>query len=307
VPQNAQSDRLSTSSAQNGDLGQHLRSGPTPSVDWAAIGEGASAQLHPLLSYGLRDMFLSAVAVGNQSPYHSRQPNSLFPRVKQPRQPAPVFQNPAQTRIYLDVFLDNVQKCLPILSIADLEVYTSTGHEDVTAAGSPITRMTLALGAMLRPGGDPVSNYHAVQLLEGALHDVGMVETDAQTLRLFILVTLFSLFHSAAGSTWHLLGLTVQVAVALGLNHRQTGRAQTLQTPEDSERDGLFWTVYILDRYENPHNLLQMLPPPLASIDRPLDSSPYPLAGRWASTMRISALKYVSCHCLLLCKLSAMW
>ncbi|KAH6679900.1 hypothetical protein F5X68DRAFT_244807 [Plectosphaerella plurivora] len=211
----------------------------TESFDWAAIGEGDSARLHPILSYSLGDMFWAAVAVDNKSPYHSAQPNSLIPRTRHRRPPGSAFQdqNPSLAKTYLDAFLTTVQPCLPILSPAETAV-----------AESPAAQMSMALGAMHRPGGDPVSQYHAVHLLEGALDAIGNVQTDLRTLRLFVLVTLFSLFHCAAGSTWHLHGLTLQVAVALGLHHRPVRRAQHMQTPEDLEKESLFWVAYVLDR-----------------------------------------------------------
>lgn len=218
---------------------QELDNPRTQSFDWAVIGECDSARLHPLLSYGLGDMFWTAVAVDNKSPYHSRQPNSLVPRIRHRRSPSLAFQqqDPSLARTYFDVFLTTVQPCLPILS-----------PDETAVAESPATHMSMALGAMLQPAGDPVSQYHAIHLLEGALDAIGTIETDLRTLQLFVLFTLFSLFHCAAGSTWHLLGLTLQVAVALGLHHKRVERAQPQLTSEDEEKDRLFWVAYILDR-----------------------------------------------------------
>lgn len=218
-----------------------LRDGP--SFDWTSIGEGDSNRLHPTFAYGLGYMFQSAVAVDNRFPYHSRQRNLLFPRVRRDQAPGSSQENPlAQT--YLDTFLGTVQECLPILQEADIALFRTivTGAAHVE---SSVFQMTLAIGAMLTPGNDPVSSYHAIDFFGAAMNTCNPTTPDLQTLQIFLLVTIFSLFHSAAGSTWHLLGLAVQVAVALGLHHKQGAQAQL---PDQIHRENLFWTVYVLDR-----------------------------------------------------------
>ncbi len=213
-----------------------------PSFDWTSIGEGDSNRLHPTFAYGLDHMFRSAVAVDNGFPYHSRQRNLLFPGAWRDRASGSSQSHPFAST-YLQTFLDSVQRCLPVFSDADLLRFKAADGSDEHPVGDPTFEMALAIGAVLTPGNEAISSYHALEFFGAALRQANPASLDVQTLQLFILVTIFSLFHSAAGSTWHLLGLATQVAVALGLHHKQGA-----QLPDHRHRQNLFWIVYVLDR-----------------------------------------------------------
>jgi hypothetical protein len=216
----------------------------SPSFDWNCIREGSSGHLHPTFSYGLSDMFRSALAVDNQSPYHSKQPNSLFLRSKQSRDPVIAANHPL-AEPYLNAFIDTVQDCLPILRHSDIALFRAVSTGAAIVESLPSYHMALAIGAMLVCDNNPVSSYDAIGFFESASLTSHPMRSDLQTLQLFLLVTTFSLFHSAAGSTWHLNGLVVQLAIALGLHHKPSSRTQLSDAADEGK---LFWVVYILDR-----------------------------------------------------------
>jgi hypothetical protein len=219
---------------------------PSPLFDWNCIGEGNSSRLHPAFSYGLGDMFRSALAVDNQSPYHSRRPNPLFLRSRPIREPMIVANFPlAET--YLNVFIDTVQDCLPILRHSEIALFRAVSTGSASIDSLPIYHMALAIGAILASDNHPISSYDAIGLFESAVLESHPMRSDLQTLKMFILATVFSLFHSAAGSTWHLNGLVIQLAIALGLHHEPSSQTQTSDAADEGK---LFWVVYILDRSE---------------------------------------------------------
>ena len=93
-------------------------------------------------------------------------------------------------------------------------------------------------------GAGDVAKYTSLSPSYLALADA---TPDTQILQFVLLVTVFSLFHSAAGSTWHLLGLAMQLAIALDL-HRDNDARNRAQPSGSRLATNLFWTAYILDR-----------------------------------------------------------
>lgn len=77
-------DRLANASTmrvnQDIDIDKHIVGEPKqPDFNWSAVSQDHWDSIHPHLSYGLKDMFRSAIAVDNRSPYHFRQRNALLP------------------------------------------------------------------------------------------------------------------------------------------------------------------------------------------------------------------------------------
>lgn len=147
---------------------------------------------------------------------------------------------------YLNCYLDSVHTCLPFLDQTELQVLTQNLQTSGSTDSSTLL-MVLAIGAALTSSTGPVSTYHAFMLFEASLEkfDTLLISSSLSTLQFLLLTCIFSLYNPAGGSTWHLLGLAIQVVITLGLHHR---RGSSTHMDDGSMTDNIFWCVYILDR-----------------------------------------------------------
>lgn len=76
-----------------------------------------------------------------------------------------------------------------------------------------------------------------------------LLEDGVDIIHCLLLLVIFSLHSSAAGSTWHLIGVAMKKCIALGF-HREVAKLRRDTTEEDLEnRRWAFWQCYFLDRY----------------------------------------------------------
>lgn len=219
-------------------------SGAQVPFDWSTIGEAGASSLHPHLAYGMSRMVRSAVAVDNRYPYHSSHSNPLFPLIRNPG--GLCIRHPKMVE-YLDEYFSKIHPVFPIIREDDIRqafARTSTSPGDREAS---LLLITLAVGATISSDSSQISTYHGLELFSIAIENSHVVAStdNIQTLQFLLLIALFSLFNPAGGSTWHLLGLSSQVAVTLGLHQRNL--STRLSDPPLGRN--LFWTLYIFDRY----------------------------------------------------------
>ncbi|KAJ3546089.1 hypothetical protein NM208_g2185 [Fusarium decemcellulare] len=219
-----------------------LQDGATP-FDWSTIGEVDSGKLHPRLAYGIKNMVRDALSIDNSAPFHSREPNSLCPRVAQ--LPFPPQDHPLAPE-YLTSYFDHVHSCLPFLSEKEPTEFLVRQRLS-SDMDSPILPMVLAVGAILRPGRNPITAYNAIVFHNAAMESFESLppSSSIQTVQFLLLATIFSMYSPTGGSTWHLLGLAIQVSITLGLHHR---RGIVLQREDRPVAENIFWSTYILDR-----------------------------------------------------------
>lgn len=110
--------------------------------------------------------------------------------------------------------------------------------------------MVLAIGALTQDNSSLERSCHVVFCANAARQNMAQVTSkeSIETLQLLLLLTIFSLYDPCGGSSWHLVGLSLQVAIALGLH----------QIPQDHIQassgfgERAFWCAYVLDRLVQP-------------------------------------------------------
>ncbi|KAF5008487.1 hypothetical protein FDECE_5246 [Fusarium decemcellulare] len=232
--------------SEPGPTGTPVSRGPQDGVtpfDWSTIGEVNSGMLHPRLAYGIKNMVRDALSIDNSVPFHSREPNSLCPGVAQ--LPFPPQDHPLAPE-YLASYFDHVHSCLPFLH--EKEPAELLDRQRLSSdMSSPILPMVLAVGAILRPGRNPITTYNAIGFHNAAVESFESLppSSSIQTVQFLLLATILSLYSPTGGSTWHLLGLAIQVSITLGLHHR---RGIALQGEDRPIAESIFWSTYVLDR-----------------------------------------------------------
>jgi hypothetical protein len=266
---------------------------PAPSstnFDWSSISEANYGAFHPRLAYGMNRMIHSALSVDNSFPFHSHLPNPLLPLIR--NSSALRHTHPAMT-IYLDTYFQSVHPCLPFLD--EDSVRALLDHDNLEGpTHSPLLLMALSIGAILSTPHGPVSKYHAIELFTSAIDSFTSKPPadDFSILQFILLVAIFSLFNPVGGSTWHLVGLAIQILIALGL-HQQRGHEALQRNGSLHLGENAFWSAYILDRQ------VQVLPRHSNFVGCwPNMSAPGSFLSRWngplALTIRMSMPKYVT-------------
>ena len=95
------------------------------------------------------------------------------------------------------------------------------------------------------------ASFISIHILSKALKildKVFQLEDGVDIIYCLILLVIFSLHSSAAGSTWHLTGVAMKKCISLGF-HREVTKSRRHTSEEDLEqRRWAFWLVYFLDR-----------------------------------------------------------
>ncbi|KAJ5758087.1 uncharacterized protein N7511_006781 [Penicillium nucicola] len=121
------------------------------------------------------------------------------------------------------------------------------------------TFMTIATGMLLSTDSVSLhgfsSNIHAAatkvfaEILESG--------TSVNILHCMLSLIIYSMQSSLGGSTWHLLGLAMQKAIAFGF-HKDPSHEIGLSTVQIKDRRDIFWGLYTVDRYTIPSPLLEL-------------------------------------------------
>lgn len=94
------------------------------------------------------------------------------------------------------------------------------------------------------------ASFISIHILSKALKildKVFQLEDGVDIIYCLILLVIFSLHSSAAGSTWHLAGVAMKKCIALGF-HRQVTKARLPSEEDLEQRRWAFWLCYFLDR-----------------------------------------------------------
>ncbi|OHW91346.1 C6 transcription factor [Colletotrichum incanum] len=132
-------------------------------------------------------------------------------------------------------------------------IITDNGRPQDDTRTNPLhvfnVHMALAIGIMMSPDSAHLSmlssGFHAVASKQ--LHSILRSEISLEHVHCMVMLLLYSLWNSAGGSAWHLLGLTVKTCISLGL-HREPDAHADLTISEADRRKWMFWSVYSLDR-----------------------------------------------------------
>lgn len=96
------------------------------------------------------------------------------------------------------------------------------------------------------------ASFISIHILAKALKilsNVFRMEDGVDIIYCLRLLVIFSLHSSAAGSTWHLMGVTMKKCIALGFHREVTRPNQDTSQEELEHRRWAFWSCYFLDRY----------------------------------------------------------
>ncbi|OJJ07725.1 hypothetical protein ASPVEDRAFT_155515 [Aspergillus versicolor CBS 583.65] len=219
----------------------------TGTFDWSTLGELGADTSHPQLAYDIVSMIRAAAAVENSHPYHSRHPSRLL--LDTEKVPIRIPITPA-TQPYLNTYFEQVNYALPFL---DEGAIRNEFHKTVSTSGSrgclsPRLLMALALGARLSSLADHVTNYHSVGFYLTTMESLSFSNNASESLemvQLLLLLTLYSMFTTSGGSTWHFMGLALQTCVKLGF-HQDSRRL--FHDAVSEQESAVFWSAYILDR-----------------------------------------------------------
>ena len=166
--------------------------------------------------------------------------------------------NSIDTQEPFNRYLDMSMQCFPFIERKQLvDEYAAVSQSDLQSsydllADSPgrVVRIyaVVATGILLTPHYRQMETF-ATTLAFTAHQNIPRVEgsfRELETVQCLIAITLFSLFTSVGGSTWHLLGLALSRCVSAGMHHIRVSDAQG----DDEEKRGCsraFWCLYVLD------------------------------------------------------------
>ena len=95
------------------------------------------------------------------------------------------------------------------------------------------------------------ASFISIHILSKALKildKVFQLEDDVDIIHCLILLVIFSLHSSAAGSAWHLAGVAMKKCIALGFHREVATSSSDASRDEMEQRRWAFWSCYFLDR-----------------------------------------------------------
>ncbi|KAH7400877.1 hypothetical protein DE146DRAFT_745114 [Phaeosphaeria sp. MPI-PUGE-AT-0046c] len=169
-------------------------------------------------------------------------------------------------------YIESIQSSYPFMTKLELEAIFDTvgqAHRNASVntlvAESPelifLYKIVLATSILLSPDhaykeiiATELASY-AVKLLSSVFD----LANDIYIVQCLTALTIYSMFTTFGGSTWHLLGLTMTRCVSSGMH---TSRMSDLNSDDEEKRRRCrtFWTLYVLDTYLS------------STLDRPCDN-----------------------------------
>ncbi|KAI8665125.1 hypothetical protein NCS56_00947400 [Fusarium sp. Ph1] len=220
------------------------RKGQAPSL--GVLADLNNATVYDYENYNLTRMLNSALMLGNDT-------LDIHPK-KQPGRPlvlsrsatdgrSPIQALPKDLRAwYLERYLEHVNPTFPILNTEDIRLTLESldNGQPIDPSEACLAYLALAIGAVLPSTDSLMDASAACQLWQAASKEQVFHDETPNTVRVLILLTLFSLLEEGCGSSWHLAELVVRSCIKLGLHSKAS--EQTLSTE-------LFWSAYLLDRW----------------------------------------------------------
>lgn len=155
-------------------------------------------------------------------------------------------------------YIDMIRESFPYITTSEISrCYTSTvtnpqeDHtEDLATENQALVYLGTATGLLLG------SHYEykellatelavkAVRLMQKIMNDAGQLSF----VRCLTALTIFSMYTTFGGSTWHLLGLTTTRCISAGMHTSRLSNPQS-GNYEQRQSNRLLWTLYIIDTY----------------------------------------------------------
>ncbi|EEU43617.1 uncharacterized protein NECHADRAFT_101083 [Fusarium vanettenii 77-13-4] len=220
------------------------RKGQTPNL--GVLADLNNATVYDYENYNLARMLNSALILGNDTlDAHSKKqlgrPLALFRSATDGR--SPLQDLPKDLRAwYLQRYLEHVNPIFPILDAEDIRssLESLENGQSIGPCETSLAYLALAIGAVFPSTDSLMDASAACQLWQAASNEQSFHDETPNTVRILILLTLFSLLEEGFGSSWHLVELVVRSCIKLGLHNK---------TSEQTSGTELFWSAYLLDRW----------------------------------------------------------
>ncbi|KAI6421326.1 hypothetical protein MCOR21_009333 [Pyricularia oryzae] len=163
------------------------------------------------------------------------------------------------TRRHFERYLDVALLCFPLTGRAHLDDEFAVVSQSQTAGtagqllySSPAkvlrVYVAVATGILLTPDCRHMESFATTLALAAHQHlpRVAVSAGELETVQCLMMLTIFSLFSSSGGSTWHLLGLALSRCLSAGMHHVRVSDPLS----DDDEKRGCsrcFWCLYALD------------------------------------------------------------
>ncbi|KAL2788201.1 fungal-specific transcription factor domain-containing protein [Aspergillus keveii] len=280
---------------------------------------GASSGMHlarsVLNSARLNDPFIDHVPPGL---HHARTEPVAIQEAAPSASPARGPDLPSDEVAFnlIQIFLDQYQLQYPIVSQEWLLRETHEFYRQQSSLNAPspkdtctgfILQMIFAISLLAISNGE--QDDDALTLAEGfyasamSTLTTVMEKKGLDTLQCLLLLVLYSLLHFSATPIWHISGLSMRMAIDLGLHSEATIKVSRDGEPTNLEVDckrRVFWATYTLDR-----TLSIMLGRPFTLEDRYIDVA-YPELSlpeekrqgtiHWIKLLRLQSIAVSSYH-----------
>lgn len=228
-----------------------------------AMAERTDRQPFPTEGLSFLTLLYAAIGVSGANPESSTGKNAALsgPLAEFRRNTLQGFQAEADHTALLPPYTKLIQNSYPFMTKLELESIMETVVQAPTSAtiGSLIAEqpesvflhnIVLATSILLSPD-HTYKEILATELASNAiklLPSVFDLANDVSIVRCLTALTVYSMFTTFGGSSWHLLGLTMTRCVSSGMH---TSRMSDLNPDEEEKRRRCrtFWTLYVLDTY----------------------------------------------------------
>ncbi len=155
--------------------------------------------------------------------------------------------------LYLDNYFRHVHPTFPMLNESTVRqcLRTLCAVSSLTSAATDrvVLYLVLALGSLLSDKESSYDSCYSARFFHRALQEKITYRETIDTVHILVLFTLYSLFDTSAGSSWHLVDLAMRTSIILGLHHSSSSSSDAVASSDtDSTNDVTFWSVYLLDR-----------------------------------------------------------
>ncbi|KAK5420094.1 hypothetical protein LTR06_001564 [Exophiala xenobiotica] len=225
-------------------------------VDLGVLGELNAATIYDRETYHLGRMIIRALSMNDdQTPnVPSSRPSLLSATFLQDAELQPRRVPLGLLSLYLDNYFRHVHPTFPMLSENTvrqcLRTLCSVSNLASAAADRVVLYLVLALGSLLSDEESSYDSCYSARFFHSALQEKLTYRETIDTVHILILFTLYSLFDTNAGSSWHLVDLAMRTSIILGLHHSGSSSSDAVASSDaDPTNDVTFWSLYLLDRW----------------------------------------------------------
>lgn len=229
---------------------------PSELIDLNVLRELETVTLYHGETYSLHQMVRRALHLKNIDPIGRIDFSSKKSLIDLTHTQAPKYMDAEEFETslvlgYVDQYFTCIHSTFPFLMENSVRqtMKSMAAGEPQTPASLIILCLVLAIGAVVPCSTSFVDISYSSRYFLNAIEVEFPFGETLETAQILTLFTLYSLLDSSAGNSWHLVDLTMQTCILLGLHQSQTTNNTNDFTNEDlAQRAGVFWSAYTLDR-----------------------------------------------------------